>query len=299
MFWSIWLKKLSPKWGLGNHRSSKPTRSRVLRPPLYLEMLEDRLSPAVLTVTTLSDAASHLGLSLRDALTAAGPGDIVQFQPGLNGAIDLNTSQGGQGLLSLTKNVTIDGTGAAITIEGGNTANSSTNTQVFVVNSNVTALLENLTVSDGYVVGGSGFNGGGGGAGLGGAVYNQGTLNILDCTFTGSSAVGGNGTGTAGLGGSKGIYQYSSSNTYYSGNYEDYYYFYNGTYGTVGSSGGIGGGPGGGAGGSGAFGGSGNGGSGTPGISGGRGSFRSGDGGGGGGGGGGGNGGYLEYVYYW
>ncbi len=40
--------------------------------------------------------------------------------------------------------------------------------------------------------GGSGFNGGGGGAGLGGAIFNQGTLDLVGVTLTNNTAQGGN-----------------------------------------------------------------------------------------------------------
>jgi hypothetical protein len=68
-----------------------------------VEQFEDRLAPAIVTVTTLSDAPAHTGTSLRDAITASNPGGTIQFQAGLKGAIDLNTTQGGQGGLTLSK----------------------------------------------------------------------------------------------------------------------------------------------------------------------------------------------------
>src|SRR5262249_16236947 len=85
--------------------------------------------------------------------------------------------EGGQGTLTLSQNVTIDGTGAAVTVEGGKTAFSSTNTQPFVVNGGVTATLENLTINNG-------FGGGGGG------IRNAGTLTVNNCAPTGNEALG-------------------------------------------------------------------------------------------------------------
>jgi hypothetical protein len=170
--------------GLTTRRSPTPPRCRP-----RLEALEDRLAPAILTVTTLSDAASHIGTSLRDALAAAAAGDTVQFQAGLSGAIDLSTSEKGQGTLTLSKNVTIDGTGASVTVEGGSTAfsvsHALSNAQPFVVNSGVTAALKNLTISNGLSP--SDTEDGGG-------ILNVGTLTVSNCTLSGNSA------GTAGGG---------------------------------------------------------------------------------------------------
>src|SRR5262249_34745781 len=86
-------------------RTSHPVRTAPGRYRPRLEAAEGRLAPATLTVTTISDAASHTGTSLRDAIAAALPGDTIKFQAGLSGAIDLNTSaaEGGQGTLTLSK----------------------------------------------------------------------------------------------------------------------------------------------------------------------------------------------------
>jgi hypothetical protein len=70
-----------------SHRTSHKTRTGLRyerRTRLNLELLEDRLAPAIVTVTTLSDAPYHIGTSLRDAIAAANPGDTIQFQGGLN-----------------------------------------------------------------------------------------------------------------------------------------------------------------------------------------------------------------------
>ncbi len=53
-----------------------------------------------------------------------------------------------------------------------------------------------------FAVGGNGGNGASGGSGVGGAVYNLGDLTLINCTFAGNSAVGGDGAagGTGGAG---------------------------------------------------------------------------------------------------
>src|SRR5438045_485233 len=63
-------------------RSSRPFRPR-------LESLEDKLAPAVLTVSTLDDDGAG---SLRQAITDANASeedDVIQFASGLEGAISL------------------------------------------------------------------------------------------------------------------------------------------------------------------------------------------------------------------
>jgi CSLREA domain-containing protein len=192
MTFTNWLRDLR-----GNAHSQRATgngpqtvRKARARFRPQLEVLEVRLAPAILTVNTTADETDHTDsvLSLREAIAAANPGDTIQFTAGLSGAIDLSTSEGGQGTLTLTKSVRIDGTGATITIEGGNTnaAISPTNAQVFVVNSGITATLNDLTISNGY-------------ASDGGGIDNAGTLTVSNCIFAGNSADQGGASGTAGL----------------------------------------------------------------------------------------------------
>ena len=72
----------------------------------------------------------------------------------------------------------------AITVEGGSTPGVSTNAQVFVVNSGVTANLNSLAISNGE----GQVNSLSGGSALGGGIYSNGTLTVTDCTFTGNTA---------------------------------------------------------------------------------------------------------------
>src|SRR5437016_8771098 len=76
---------------------------------LALLHLEDRLAPAVFTVTTLNDAGAG---SLRDAITQsnANPGaDVIEFQAGLTGTISLQSA-----LPAIADDVTVNGPGAAV-----------------------------------------------------------------------------------------------------------------------------------------------------------------------------------------
>jgi hypothetical protein len=175
----IWIRRLFDRTPCTIRKA--PARYRPL-----LEALEDRLAPAILTVTTLSDLTPHTGTSLRDAINIAGAGDTIQFTPGLNGAINLSMADGNQGTLTLAKNVTIDGSGASINVEGGTTPGTAGNAQPFIVNSAVTAILNNLTISNGLI----NKNGA-----AGGGILNFGTLTVNDCTVSGNSILGKNTSG--------------------------------------------------------------------------------------------------------
>jgi hypothetical protein len=171
----IWIRRLFD-------RTPRTIRKAPARYRPLLETLEDRLAPAILTVTTLSDLTPHTGTSLRDAINIAGAGDTIQFTPGLNGAINLSMADGNQGTLTLAKNVTIDASGASITVEGGTTPGIVGNAQPFIVNSAVTAIMNNLTISNGFNKSGA----------VGGGIFNLGTLTVNDCTVSGNSILGKN-----------------------------------------------------------------------------------------------------------
>ena len=82
---------------------------------LSLERLEERCLLTTLTVTTLSDAPTHNGISLRDAIADASPGDTVEFQAGLSGTITLTSAP-----LTINKILTIMGPGASVITVSGN-----------------------------------------------------------------------------------------------------------------------------------------------------------------------------------
>src|SRR5262245_48603249 len=83
----------------------RPARSRARRRALAprLEVLEDRSVPSTLTVTNLSDTGVPGDGSLRGQITAASPGDTIQFAPGLSGTIALGST------LTLDRNVSVVG----------------------------------------------------------------------------------------------------------------------------------------------------------------------------------------------
>ena len=156
----------------------------------HLEGLEGRaLLSNLLVVSTASDAAGHSGTSLRDAVAqanvdaAAGQSDTITFDPSLAGATITLT----QGQLELSGagggTITVDGSTLSnpIAISGNNAS------RVFLVDSGVHALLNDLVVTGGN--GNSSVA-----ANFGGGIYNSGVL-----TLTGDSIQNNNVTPPTGL----------------------------------------------------------------------------------------------------
>jgi hypothetical protein len=218
----------SPRW---NGFQIRPAAPRI-QP--QLEALEDRCLPSTLTVTNNLDSGPG---SLRYEIAAAKNKDTIVFTPSLDGQTIKLTS----GELDLTKNLTIQGPGAAqLRISGGGSS------RVFEVASKTTVTLSGLTISHGTAANGGGIyvdNGGtltinnstlssntaayAGGAiesaganltisgctlsgnsvgygGYGGAIRNDngGNLSISNSTLSGNSAPGGDGGAIFSLGGS-------------------------------------------------------------------------------------------------
>jgi hypothetical protein len=182
--------------------STRPTP--IIKRRYYVpsfEILENRLAPATITVLGTTDgngtydSVNHTDTTLRGAITNATAGDTIVFTSGLSGAINLSTSSGGLGVLTLSKNLTINGSGATITVEGGSSSGVSTNAQVFSVSSGVTITLQDLTISNGFKTG----NGGG--------IVNSGNLTITSCTISNNEAFNSSSVGNVKGGG---VYNSSS-----------------------------------------------------------------------------------------
>jgi hypothetical protein len=146
------LRPLAPR------NSASPRRS--LAP--WLEVLEDRTLPSVLTVLNGNDSGPG---SLRDRIAAAASGDTIVFDPSLNGQTITLTS----GELPITKRLDVEGPGANLLTVSGNHAS-----RVFDVANGVTGTLAGLTIASGQ-------------SDFGGGVFNAGVLTLSNCTFAGNS----------------------------------------------------------------------------------------------------------------
>src|ERR1700731_373510 len=88
------------KTWLGRLRSSSAQRSARRRRPLRLGQLEDRLAPAVITVTSTGDTIAIDGLAtLREAITS------INNQADVNGDVTLNRVGGYASTLGGTPDV--------------------------------------------------------------------------------------------------------------------------------------------------------------------------------------------------
>jgi hypothetical protein len=187
--------------------------------------LECRLVPSTYTVQTNGNATGPVtggggvfsAPTLRaaiDAANLAGGTNTINFAAALAGATIPLTSNDtsnpfafGPTALVIGKApaspdiLTIQGDAAPGIIISGNDAR-----RVFGVFAGSSLTLEDVTITGGKAIGGKGGSGGGGGAGLGGAIFNDGTLKLLQSTLTGNTAVGGNGGGSppSGFGGGGG-----------------------------------------------------------------------------------------------
>jgi hypothetical protein len=201
------LSRLTQRFGLasgsshsGNpHGRLSPGRSRRLG----LEVLEDRLSPATLTVNSTADTAnpSDPYLSLREAIPLVnsptlpiglsdqilaqivgtlheGGSDTIVFDHiQVTGPIVLSGTQLELSLPGSTASVSIDGGGEGINLDGANLS------RVLQVDSGVQAILDRLTITHGSVTGEN----------FGGGISNSGTLTVSSSTLSSNSAPNGGG----------------------------------------------------------------------------------------------------------
>ncbi len=155
----------------------------------------------------VNDDFSPGDLSLPEALGLVASGGTVDFDPSVSsGVITLtepdNFWYGPNGLRPIDKTVTLEGDGVIIERDP-----ASPDFRFFYVPGSIGSLdpgtltLRNLTLLGGSAVGGDGgaggedggTGGGGGGAGLGGAIFNQGVLNVDNVIFDQNQALGGTG----------------------------------------------------------------------------------------------------------
>ncbi|MCI0332701.1 MAG: hypothetical protein L0228_05720, partial [Planctomycetes bacterium] len=203
-----WLRRLvSPL--LPGSRHSQERRPRYAphsRRSLTFETLEDRQMLAVFTVTNLNDAtvtgAGQAPGTLRQAVFDANnlPGaDVIQFSAGLSGPLQLSVvgdTAAGASALAITSAITIRGNANGITLERDPAA---VDMRLFRVSSAGNLTLESIMLTGGVARGANGASPGmEGEIGRGGAILNQGTLDVVGSTLYNNQAIGGNATGAAG-----------------------------------------------------------------------------------------------------
>lgn len=111
------------------------------------------------------------GCSLREAISAASAGNTILFDSSLSGAtIPLNAT------LALNKNLTIDASAlpSRVILSGDSDQNGVGDLRLFTVSSGVAVTLKGLEFTKGYV------------ASSGGAIYNSGSLTVINSVFTGN-----------------------------------------------------------------------------------------------------------------
>lgn len=144
----------------------------------------------VVYVTTLSDAASHTGTSLRDAINAVTSNGSVVIKFSVSGTITLE-----QGEITTTGNIVIDGEDK-ITISGGGVS------RIFYIAASNSLKLHRLTLTGGNGIGASSSDTG---TIYGGAIYaygsstsNGGALFAQGVTFANNAVSSGNATASQG-----------------------------------------------------------------------------------------------------
>ncbi len=160
------MKEPATKFGSAKPRV-RPTKRRYL---LSIELLEDRLTPAVYTVTGNGDAGAGVGNSgdLRYVITQlnamGGAANTISFAQGVAGQIGLASA-----LPAINSNVEINGPGQSVLEIRRTSANDPY--RIFAVNAGITVTITGLTMSNGKVLTG------------GGGIRNMGTLTVVDCTL--------------------------------------------------------------------------------------------------------------------
>jgi predicted outer membrane repeat protein len=129
---------------------------------LVLTLVAASLPSGVMAATTLhvTDCADTGANTLRGQIAAAGAGDTIVYDQ------DCTTTL--TSAITIDKNLTIDGSGHAVILDGNHA------TQVITVNRSLTVTLDTLTIRNGS-------------ASRGGAINNAGTLTVTNSTFSDNS----------------------------------------------------------------------------------------------------------------
>jgi hypothetical protein len=176
----------------------RPIRKAPLRARPGLELLEDRCVPSIVVNNPTDTPAAGL-TDLREAIAQAnamGGDQMIVFDSTVFNTPQTITLSGTNLELSdMTGMVTITGPAAGVTVSGGGLS------QVFQVDSGVTATFLGLTITGGLTASGGGLNNSGtttlsdctisgNSAARGGGLYNSGSLTLTDCTVSGNRATG-------------------------------------------------------------------------------------------------------------
>lgn len=149
---------------------------------LHTAFTVQSLQAGNLTVNTTDDhndgTCDANDCTLREAIAVAQPNNTIDFAPAVSGTITLTG-----GALTIDKNLTIVGPGLQILTVSGNNAS-----QIFLINGGVTARISGLTMSNGLITNTYGARGG--------AINNEGALDLSLCEFTSNEAIA-NGSGSA------------------------------------------------------------------------------------------------------
>ncbi len=160
------------------------------------------------TLTVTNGDVDGLTNAITTANTLGGTNTIVLAT---NGVYTLtapnNFWYGPNGLPQIASTIIIQGNGAEIL-----RASTASVFRLFYISNGASnqpaagnLILQDVILSGGLAQGGSGSDGGGGGAGLGGAIYNQGTLTLVDAALTNNVAKGGAGGVSGSFGGGGGL----------------------------------------------------------------------------------------------
>ncbi len=194
MSFTQWLRQV---FGLGVQVAHTSRRGKTRQPSRRrhvpsLEILEDRLAPATLTVNTKDDNASDTSvLTLREAVTlvnnggnsnslgqssmpagwasqitgAFGANDMIEFASSLGGDTitlsQVGDNTAGPSALAVTTKMSIDG----LTGNSGVTLGGGGGMRLFFISSSGSLTLQDLTLKNGVAKGGNGGQGSGGGGG--------------------------------------------------------------------------------------------------------------------------------------
>jgi hypothetical protein len=184
MSFSSWLRNLRSPWARTSLQTRRQT-SRRRSPRLTVEQLEDRLVPSNFTAANVTQLIADINAANKaggtNTITLTAPTSSPYILAATN-----NTTDGATGLpvLAAKDNLTILGNGD--TIERS-TASGTPAFRLLDVASGASLTLQNMTLQNGLAFGS-------GSAAEGGAIYNQGTLDLNGVTVQNNIAQGQNGT---------------------------------------------------------------------------------------------------------